>query len=146
MGTRTTLDAGTLSVGDKLPEFPLPITARLVVSCALASQDFQDVHHDKAAAIAKGTPDIFMNILSTNGFVGRYLTDWAGPGARIKKIKFNLGAPNYPGDTMLMTGEITAITPNESGTSVAIDFRGKNGMGNHVSGSAVVDFPQGAGA
>ena len=56
------------------------------------------------------------------------------------------GAPNYPGDTMLMTGEITAITPNDSGTSVAIDFRGKNGMGNHVSGSALVDFPQGAGA
>ena len=44
--------AQQLRVGDTLPEFELPITARLVVSTALASQDFQDVHHDKDAAIA----------------------------------------------------------------------------------------------
>ena len=102
--------ASQLSVGDALPVFELPITAKLVVSSALASQDYQDVHHDKAAAQAKGTPDIFMNIMSTNGFVGRYLTDWAGPGSRIKKIKFDLGAPNFPGDTMTMTGEVLAVS------------------------------------
>ena len=134
------LTAADLKVGDTLPEFKLPITARLVVSCAIASQDFQDVHHDKAAAEEKGTPDIFMNILSTNGFVGRYLTDWAGPASRIRKIKFNLGAPNYPGDTMTMTGEIKDITDDNGHSLVHIEFRGKNGMGNHVSGSAVVQL------
>lgn len=134
------LIAADLKVGDTLPEFKLPITARLVVSCAIASQDFQDVHHDKAAAEEKGTPDIFMNILSTNGFVGRYLTDWAGPASRIRKIKFNLGAPNYPGDTMTMTGEIKDITDDNGHSLVHIEFRGKNGMGNHVSGSAVVQL------
>lgn len=134
------LTATDVNVGDSLPEFKLPITARLVVSCAIASQDFQDVHHDKAAAEEKGTPDIFMNILSTNGFVGRYLTDWAGPASRIRKIKFNLGAPNYPGDTMTMTGEIKDITDDNGHSLVHIEFRGKNGMGNHVSGSAVVQL------
>lgn len=134
------LTAADVKAGDALPEFKLPITARLVVSCAIASQDFQDVHHDKAAAEEKGTPDIFMNILSTNGFVGRYLTDWAGPASRIKKIKFNLGAPNYPGDTMTMTGEVKEVK-EESGQHFAhIEFKGKNGMGNHVSGSAVVQL------
>jgi acyl dehydratase len=134
------LTTADVNVGDSLPEFKLPITARLVVSCAIASQDFQDVHHDKAAAEEKGTPDIFMNILSTNGFVGRYLTDWAGPASRIRKIKFNLGAPNYPGDTMTMTGEIKDITDDNGHSLVHIEFRGKNGMGNHVSGSAVVQL------
>ena len=134
--------ASELKVGDKLPEFPLPITAKLVVSCAIASQDFQDVHHDKAAAIEKGTPDIFMNILSTNGFVGRYLTDWAGPGSRIKNIKFNLGAPNYPGDTMVMTGEIKDLTEDNGQHFAHIEFKGKNGMGNHVSGSAIIQLAQ----
>jgi len=131
-----------VKVGDSLPEFSLPLTAKLIVSCAIASQDFQDVHHDKAAAIEKGTPDIFMNILSTNGFVGRYLTDWAGPASRIKKIKFNLGAPNYPGDIMVMTGEVCEIQYDGDPTLVKIEFRGKNGMGNHVSGSAVVQLAQ----
>lgn len=132
--------AADVNVGDKLPEFALPITAKLVVSAAIATQDFQDVHHDKAAAMAKGTPDIFMNILSTNGFVGRYLTDWAGPGSRIRKLKFNLGAPNYPGDTMIMSGEVQELTEENGHTLAHIQFKGKNGMGNHVSGSAIVQL------
>ncbi len=134
--------ASELSVGDTLPEFELPITSKLVVSTAIASQDFQDVHHDKDAAIEKGTPDIFMNILTTNGFVGRYLTDWAGPGSRIKKIKFNLGAPNFPGDTMIMSGEVTEIAEEGEHTFAHVNFKGKNGMGNHVSGSAVLQLAQ----
>ena len=132
--------ASALSVGDTLPEFELPITARLVVSTALASQDFQDVHHDKDAAIEKGTPDIFMNILTTNGFVGRYLTDWAGPGSRIKSIQFNLGAPNFPGDTMIMSGEVIEISQAGEHSLAHVKFKGKNGMGNHVSGVAVVQL------
>lgn len=138
------LHAANLNVGDPLPVFELPLTAKLIVSCAIASQDFQDVHHDKAAAEAKGTPDIFMNILSTNGFVGRYLTDWAGPGSRIRNIKFNLGAPNFPGDTMTMTGEVTALSEDNGAQLAHVEFKGKNGMGNHVSGSAIVQLaPQG---
>ena len=137
--------AQQLRVGDTLPEFELPITARLVVSTALASQDFQDVHHDKDAAIAKGTPDIFMNILTTNGFVSRYLTDWAGPGSRIKKIQFNLGAPNFPGDTMIMSGEVIELSEDGEQQLAHVTFKGKNGMGNHVSGVAVVQLAHPAG-
>lgn len=132
--------ASQVQVGDQLPELIIPLTAKLIVSCAIASQDFQDVHHDKDAAIAKGTPDIFMNILSTNGFVGRYLTDWAGAGSRIKNIKFNLGAPNYPGDQMVMSGEIKEMIEEDGNDIAVIEFRGKNGMGNHVSGSARVQL------
>lgn len=140
MTTFKNLTAADVNVGDALPEFKLPITARLIVSSAIASQDFQDVHHDKAAAEEKGTPDIFMNILSSNGFVGRYLTDWAGPASRIKKIKFNLGAPNYPGDTMTMTGEVKEVREENGQHFAHVDFKGKNGMGNHISGSAVVQL------
>ena len=134
--------ASEVSVGDSLPELVVPITSKLVVSTAMASQDFQDVHHDKDAAIAKGTPDIFMNILTTNGFVGRYLTDWAGPGSRIKNIQFNLGAPNFPGDTMVMSGEVTELEQQEAHCLAHINFKGKNGMGNHVSGKAIVQLAQ----
>ena len=84
-----------ISVGKKLPELAIEITARQIVSGAIASQDFEDVHHDKAAANAKGTPDIFMNILTTNGLVGRYLADWAGTNSTIKRIKLKLGVPNF---------------------------------------------------
>jgi hypothetical protein len=128
----------SLSVGDDLPILDIPITARQIVSGAIASQDFEDVHHDKAAANGKGTPDIFMNILTSNGLVGRYLTDWAGPYSRIKRIKLSLGVPNFPGDNMRLSGSVTEI----SGSIATVEFKGKNGIGNHLTGSAQVCFAE----
>ncbi len=70
-----------VNVGDELDPLDIPLTRTVIVSTAIATRDYQDVHHDPALAEERGSPDIFMNILSTNGFVGRFVTDWAGPGA-----------------------------------------------------------------
>lgn len=121
-----------INVGDKLPELEIPITALQIVSGAIATQDFENVHHDKAAAQNAGTPDIFMNILTTNGIVGRYITDWAGQHARLKRIQLKLGVPNFPGDSMLLTGKVNSIADSV----IEIEFKGKNGLGNHVAGTA----------
>ncbi len=126
------MNIGSIKVGEQLPNLDIPITARQIVSGAIASQDFEDVHHDKAAANAKGTPDIFMNILTTNGLVGRYLSEWLGPTSRINRIKLNLGTPNFPGDVMTFSGEVIGI---DDGV-IEVQFKGKNGLGNHVSGTA----------
>ena len=122
-------------VGDELPPLEIPSTPRLIVGAAIASRDYQDVHHDKDAARALGSPDIFMNILTTNGLVGRFVTDWAGPGARLRKVSIRLGAPNYPGDTMTLTGTVVAV--DEAGV-VELSVRGRNGIGDHVTGSVQV--------
>ena len=97
-----------VSVGDELPQLDIPLTRTLIVATAIASRDYQDVHHDPGLADERGSKDIFMNILTTNGFVGRFVTDWAGPDATIRNVSIRLGAPNYPGDTMVMTGTVTA--------------------------------------
>src|SRR3954471_18940518 len=95
-----------VAVGDALPTLDVPLNRSLIVATALASRDYQDVHHDPGLAQERGSKDIFMNILTTNGFVGRFVTDWAGPDATIRKIAIKLGAPNYPGDVMHMTGTV----------------------------------------
>ena len=56
------------------------MTTTLVVSTALATRDFQDVHHDPELARQRGSKDIFLNILTTTGLVQRYVGDWAGAG------------------------------------------------------------------
>ena len=86
-----------VAVGDDLTPLAIPLTRTVIVSTAIATRDYQDVHHDPALAVERGSPDIFMNILTTNGFVGRFVTEWAGPGSRISKLSIRLGAPNYPG-------------------------------------------------
>ena len=85
-----------MRAGDELPPLEIAITRTLIVAGAIASRDFQDVHHDAELARAKGSPDIFMNILTTNGLVGRYVTDCFGPAAVLRRLAIRLGAPNYP--------------------------------------------------
>ncbi|MFG2338127.1 MaoC family dehydratase [Streptomyces yangpuensis] len=124
-----------MKVGDTLPPLEIAVTRTLIVAGAIASRDYQDVHHDAALAREKGSPDIFMNILTTNGLVGRYVTDHLGPRAVLRKVAIRLGAPNHPGDTMTLTGTVTAVL----GDTVEIRVVGANGIGHHVSGTVVAE-------
>ncbi|MDN5893757.1 MAG: MaoC family dehydratase [Nocardioides sp.] len=124
----------TVAVGDRLDPVAIPITRTLVVATALASRDYQDVHHDPDLARERGSKDIFMNILTSNGLTERFVTAWAGPAAVVKRVKIRLGAPNYPGDTMTMTGEVSRV----DGDEVEVSVKGENALGIHASGIVVV--------
>jgi len=133
-----TLRAGEVRVGDELPELDVAISATTIVAGAIASRDYQDVHHDHALALQRGSKDIFMNILTTNGWVGRYVTDWAGPEAQLTCVDIVLGAPNYPGDRMRMSGRVSAV----DGERVTVALQGRNSLGDHVRGSVELVLPR----
>ncbi|HEV3450407.1 MAG TPA: hypothetical protein VG869_04300, partial [Acidimicrobiia bacterium] len=63
-------------------------------------------------------------------------TDWAGPDAVLRSVKIRLGAPNYPGDTMAMTGTVT----KKDGAVVEVALRGANRLGDHVTGTVTVEL------
>ncbi len=129
-----------VGVGTTLPELPIPITTTLIVAGALASRDFTALHHDKAAAQSGGMQDVFMNILTTNGLVGRYVTDWAGPNAVLQRVAIKLGAPNLPGDTMKMSGAVKK--KDEAARTLEVEVAGRNSWGDHVTGTVVVALPR----
>lgn len=135
------IDPGALRVGDALPALHIPITHKLIVGGALATQDFIPVHHNLPAAQAAGMQDIFMNILTTSGLSARYLSDWAGAGSRLHALKFNLLAPNFPGDVMVMGGAVTAIEPGPTQSTVRVAFSGSNRLGYHTTGEATLALP-----
>lgn len=135
-----TLTRADVTVGDELPPLDVPITTTSIVAGAIASRDYQDVHHDGALAKQRGAKDIFMNILTTNGLVGRFVTDWAGPEALLRAVKIRLGAPNYPGDTMRLTGKVKKV----DGAGVEVEIRGANSLGDHVTGTVSLSLPDGA--
>jgi hypothetical protein len=128
-----------VKVGQALPELDVPLTAAIIVGGAIASRDYTPVHHDARAAQASGMSDVFMNILTTNGYVGRFVTDWAGPDARLSRVAIKLGTPNTPGDTMKLRGEVTRVDP-ASGT-VEVSVVAKNAWGDHATGTVTVAFP-----
>ena len=138
--SQTTIAFDAVGVGTALPELPVPITTTLIIAGALASRDFTALHHDKGAAQAGGMQDVFMNILTTNGLVGRYVTDWAGPDAVLKRVAIKLGAPNLPGDTMKLTG--TVKKKDEAAGVVEVEVAGRNSWGDHVTGTVAVALPR----
>ena len=138
-----TLQYDTVEVGQRLPELVIDLTPTVIVSTAIASRDYQDVHHDRDLAQQRGSKDIFMNILSSNGFVGRFVTDWAGPNAILKRVAIRLGAPNYPYDKMTLTGEVKSKQIVDGEGVVELSVRGANGLGDHVKGTVRLSLPRG---
>jgi uncharacterized OB-fold protein/acyl dehydratase len=98
-----------------LPPLVIDVTPTFVIATALATRDFQDVHHDRDRAVAGGAKDIFLNILTTTGLVQRYVAAWAGPDAVFRAISVRLGVPCHPGDTLTFTG---VAGPDDSGERV----------------------------
>ena len=135
----TTLHLEDIAVGDRLPPETIPLTRTLIVATAIASRDYQDVHHDPDLAVERGSKDVFMNILTSNAMVERYVTQWSGPRAVVRRLRVRLGAPNYPGDRMELTGEVTAADPGTGRVTVGV--RGANSLGDHVTGVVEIELP-----
>src|SRR6478735_4282013 len=124
----------SVTVGTKLPELQIYGDPTFIVSTAIATRDYQDVHHDRDKAQAKGSKDIFVNILTDTGLVQRFITDWAGPNAVIKSIGLRLGVPWYAYDTVTFSGEVTAV----DGDLVTLKVTGSNSLGDHVIANATL--------
>jgi acyl dehydratase len=126
-------------LGTELPTLAVPLTVPLIAGGAIATRDYFPGHHDLEAARGLGTPHVFMNILTTNGLVQRFVEAWSGPGGLLCDLKIKLGAPNFPGDTMTFSG--TVSDKRDADRSVEITLKGKNSMGNHVTGTVRVRLP-----
>lgn len=120
--------------GDQLPEWSLPMTPTTIVSTAIATRDWQDVHHDRDIAQAAGSKDIFMNILTTNGLVEKYVVDALGHHTELKGIAIRLGAPAHPYDTLTFRGRVDAVEDGIATISVV----GSVSLGDHVTGTVKV--------
>jgi acyl dehydratase len=137
----TTLDWTAIRVGDAIEPMTVDVTATVVVAGAVATRDFMPVHHDRDYAASQGAPNIFMNIMTDNGYCSRFLTDWAGPNAMVRRVAIRLGVPAYAGSTLQYTGSVTAKSEQDGEGLVEVEFRATNDQGDHLSGTAVIGLP-----
>ena len=135
------LDFDTIKVGDALSPLEVDVTATVIVAGAIATRDFMPVHHDRNYANSQGAPDIFMNILSDTAYCSRFLTDWAGPSARVRRLAIRLGVPMFPGSRLRYTGTVTGCYRQEGDGVVEVEFKAVNDLGDHLMGTAELDVP-----
>jgi hypothetical protein len=125
-----------LHLGASLPEWHVEATPTFVISTALATRDFQDVHHDRDLAVARGSKDIFVNILTTTGLVQRYVTDWAGPEVLVRAVDIRLGAPCYAYDTLKFFGQ---VVDRFGDGGFVVEVVGRTDHGDHVVGTVRIE-------
>ena len=140
-GRTDSLRGAEITVGDELPRFDLPVTATVIVAGAIASRDFMPVHHDRDFATSRGAPDIFMNMFTTNGYLSRFVTDWAGPETMVRSIKIRLGAPAIPGQPLRFSGRVTQVSREADECVIEVAVRAANDLGDHATGTVVVSLP-----
>jgi acyl dehydratase len=139
--TKTTLDWNAIQVGDPITPMKIDVTATVVVAGAIATRDFMPVHHDRDYANSQGAPNIFLNIMTDNGHCSRFLTDWAGPDAMVRKIAIRLGVPACAGSTLDYTGKVTGKSRLGDEGIVEVELRATNDQGDHLSGTAAIGLP-----
>jgi acyl dehydratase len=139
-----TLTWQDINVGDEVTPLDIPVTATVIVAGAIASHDFMPVHHDPEFAKKQGAPNVFMNILTTNGLCVRFLTDWAGPQAMVTKLAIRLGVPAFPNHPLRFTRKVTDKSEGVGGEGfVEVAFKGPNSLGDHASGTATISLLDG---
>ena len=135
------IDWNEIRVGDAVTPMRIDVTATVVVAGAIATRDFMPVHHDRDYANSQGSPEIFMNIMTDNGYCSRFLTDWAGPEAMVKRIAIRLGVPAHAGSKLEFTGSVTGKSRVGGEGIVEVEFRATNDKGDHLSATAVLGLP-----
>jgi acyl dehydratase len=95
--------------GDEIPGFEIPLNWTRMARQVSGSQDFYEVHHDPEFARAGGHRDIFYNTGFTRACLSRLLTDYAGDGGWLKKLRFEMRRMNMNGDTIRVTGRVAAV-------------------------------------
>ncbi|MGH3947756.1 MAG: MaoC family dehydratase [Pseudonocardiaceae bacterium] len=139
---KETLRVSAVVVGTELAPLVIEATPTFVVSTAIATRDFQDVHHDRDSALARGSKDIFLNILTDTGLVQRFVTDWAGPEALVRSVKIKLGVPCYAYDTITFSGRVIDRIEVDGERRFVVEVTGRDSLGDHVNGSVQIVLPE----
>jgi len=125
------LDIANVKEGELLDERAIFVSTGRIVASSIAARDFHPLHHSREYARQQGHPDIFLNSLVSGGLVQRYVTDWAGPRARLTSVVTRLGVPQYAEDRLVLSGRVTGRASDESGW-IEVTVTGTNTQGQHL--------------
>ena len=101
-----------VQAGAEIPAVDYPVTRLSLVKYCGASGDFNVIHWNERIAKAVGLPDVIAHGMFTMAEAGRFVTDWAGPGAVVLEFGVRFSAPvvvpdDEAGATISVSGQVT---------------------------------------
>jgi acyl dehydratase len=100
-----------VEVGAELAPATYPVTRLSLVKYCGASGDFNVIHWNERIARAVGLPNVIAHGMFTMAQAGRYVTDWAGPGAAVVEFGVRFSSPvvvpdDDAGATITVSGQV----------------------------------------
>jgi acyl dehydratase len=99
-----------VEVGAEIPAVTYPVTRLSLVQYCGASGDFNVIHWNERIARSVGLPDVIAHGMFSMAEAGRFVTDWAGPGATVAEFGVRFSAPVVvPDDDTGATIEVSGV-------------------------------------
>jgi acyl dehydratase len=135
-----------VAVGDELQELVMPITVTRCSLMASASRDFAPQHHNSWYAQNKSkTRDMFLGTHFNLGMMSRFLTDWAGPLASVRRIQLAMRRSVCAGEDMVMTGRVAEKYEKDGERRVDVDVEIATERGSAYEAGGTLALPSRAG-
>ncbi|MCP3990938.1 MAG: hypothetical protein GY724_17820 [Actinomycetia bacterium] len=125
----STLSWNKIAKGDEIDSLSFPITLRTLMIDVAGTRDLYPIHHDRDFARQNGARDIFVNTMFYEALFGRIATDWAGPEAFLRKLRFTMKSPNCLGDTIVSRGWVTEVYSDKGEHLVDLEIHLDNQLG-----------------
>jgi hypothetical protein len=112
----------TVAVGDVVPGFELPITAKTILLAAAGTRDYMPYHHNREFCHGVGVRDAFVNTTYNQALLSRGATDWSGPDVVVRSMTLQMTDQLCLGDTAQVGGVVTKKFEDDGHPSVELDL------------------------
>jgi acyl dehydratase len=118
-----------VAIGAELAPVRYPVTRLSLVKYCGASGDFNVIHWNERIARSVGLPDVIAHGMFTMAQAGRFVTDWAGPGAAVTEFGVRFSSMVVvPDDDTGATIEVSGQVEDKlEGNRVAITLTARSG-------------------
>jgi acyl dehydratase len=118
-----------VAIGSELPPVSYPVTRLSLVQYCGASGDFNLIHWNERIARSVGLPDVIAHGMFTMAQAGRFVTDWAGPGAAVTEFGVRFSSMVVvPDDDVGATIDVSGLVEEKlEGNRVVIALTARSG-------------------
>jgi acyl dehydratase len=131
-------------VGEAIPMLSKgPLTTAHLMRWSAAIENWHKIHYDQAFTREhEKLPDLLVNGTLKQQFIMQALTDWAGEGGWVWKVRFQFRAMNLVNEELVVWANLRSKTRLPSFGLIELDLGIRNAGGvESTPGSAVVALP-----
>jgi hydroxyacyl-ACP dehydratase HTD2-like protein with hotdog domain len=106
------------------------------------SWNIHRIHYDKEYAVSEGHPALLVHGPLQGAFLGQYLTDWAGPEGRLKKIGWSNRGRAFADEPYIIKGRVKEKRKIQAQNLIDCEIWSENEAGERLlTGSATMALP-----